>query len=370
MRKSVIIRCFLLLTAAGVIAWTMCYRFNLTSEVTSKDLANTVIQSGTTQVFEPVLPSIPVKVPQDFRFHNEYQHEWWHFFANVRDENGKLYGIQWSYFRVAMDDREGLGWQSPQLYISHVVVSNKDKIWKEQRLARGGIGQAGMTNRPFRIWMDNWLWRSIGDSPFPGQLSATTDSFDVQLKAFAYGPYVLPGDKGYVEKHDLMPIASYNLTTPFVKVKGALRLGTHKLIPVEGEAWMSKEWGSGLMAEEQKGWDWFVVHLDQETSLSISRYRHAHRSPYLFGVLSRKNGTVVNLSAEDMTIEPHDTTVLNNGKQLPLQWDIKIPEYKIDLTTQVLNQELWLPFIIPYWEGPVQTTGSHEAKGFMQLTGY
>lgn len=107
MRKSVIIRCFLLLTAAGVIAWTMCYRFNLTSEVTSKDLANTVIQSGTTQVFEPVLPSIPVKVPQDFRFHNEYQHEWWHFLltsetrmASYTASNGAIFELQWMTEKV------------------------------------------------------------------------------------------------------------------------------------------------------------------------------------------------------------------------------------------------------------------------------
>ncbi|WP_042987219.1 lipocalin-like domain-containing protein [Vibrio coralliilyticus] len=374
MRKSIqaktLVRALLLLIVVGVLVWGAYLRYYVMPQTAKNSSVNHVMQSEPTQVFEPVLPNSPVKIPVDFRFHNEYQHEWWHFFANVKDQNGEEYGIQWSYFRVSMDDRDGIGWQSPQLYISHVVVSNKDKVWKEQRLARGGIGQAGMTNRPFRIWIDNWFWRSLGKTPFPGQLSAASDSFNVQLQTIAHGPYVLPGDKGYVEKHDLLPIASYNLTNPFLKVKGMLQLGSRKLIPVEGEAWMSKEWGSGLMAEGQKGWDWFVLHLDNETTLSISRYRHAQQLPYLFGALSRKDGKVVKLSAEDMSIEPHESTLFNNGKHIPLQWDIKIPEYDINLTTQVLNQELWLPFVVPYWEGPVQTSGSHQAKGFMQLTGY
>ncbi|USD34059.1 carotenoid 1,2-hydratase [Vibrio coralliilyticus] len=360
----------MLLIFAGVIAGGVYLWFYLAPPVTQQGSVENVMQSKSTQVFEPVLPNIPVKIPQDFHFHDEYQHEWWHFFANVEDINGKRYGIQWSYFRVAMDDREGMGWQNPQLYVSHVVVSDKDKVWKEQRLARGGIGQAGMANRPFRLWIDNWSWRSLGQTPFPGQLSAASDSFNVQLKAVAHGPYVLPGDKGYVEKHDLLPIASYNLTSPFIKVKGALQLDSGLLVPVEGSAWMSKEWGSGLIVEGQKGWDWFVFHLDDETTLSISRYRHAQQLPYLFGTLSRNDGKVINLSAEDITIEPHESTLFGNGKRIPLQWDIHIPRYNINLTTQVLNQQLWLPFVVPYWEGPIQTTGTHKAKGFMQLTGY
>ncbi|MDC5707302.1 carotenoid 1,2-hydratase [Vibrio europaeus] len=335
-----------------------------TNEVSS------VLVSKPTQVFEPVLPDNPVVIPRDFAFHNEYQHGWWHFFANVEDQYGEKYGIQWSYFRIASNDSNMLGWLSPQLFISHVVVSNKDKVWREQRVARGGIGQAGMTSKPFRIWIDNWFWRSLGRTPFPGLLDAQTDTFKVRLKTTTRGPFVIPRERGYVVKHDLLPIASHNLTAPFLAVEGRLELAPDRVIDVKGTGWMSKEWGSGLLAEDQQGWDWFVFHLDDETTLSINRYRHDSQLPYVFGTLATNDGKVVTLYNEDIEVVPLQEEVLANGKIIPTSWMINIPRLSVSLETQVMNNNLWLPFVLPYWEGPITTTGSHNAQGFMQLTGY
>ncbi|OAJ96221.1 lipocalin-like domain-containing protein [Vibrio bivalvicida] len=335
-----------------------------TNEVSS------VLVSKPTQVFEPVLPDNPVIIPRDFAFHNEYQHGWWHFFANVQDQYGETYGIQWSYFRIASNDSNMSGWLSPQLFVSHIVVSNKDKVWREQRVARGGIGQAGMTSKPFRIWIDNWSWRSLGRTPFPGLLDAQTDTFKVKLKTTTRGPFVIPRERGYAIKHDLLPIASLNLTAPFLVVEGQLALSPSKVLSVKGTGWMSKEWGSGLLAEDQQGWDWFVFHLDDETTLSINRYRHQSQLPYVFGTLATNDGKVTTLNNQDIEIAPIQETVLANGKRLPTRWIINIPDLDISLETQTLNDDLWLPFVLPYWEGPILTTGSHTAQGFMQLTGY
>lgn len=323
------------------------------------------------QVYEPVLPDKPVILPEDFAFHPEFQHEWLHFFANVKDASGQEYGIQWSYFRIANDDRNTIGWQSPQMYLSHAVISTRDHVWREQRMARGGIGQAGISNQPFRLWIDNWTWRSLGNGPLPGHLSVATDTFALSLQMTAVGSYVLPGDKGYQAKHDLLPVASYNVQAPFVEVHGQLKLDANaKPVQVEGSAWISKEWGSGLLAEGQQGWDWFVLDLDKRTTLTVSRYRHAMQLPYLFGTLSTTDGKIVTLGEADINITPVYMTALDNGKSLPLQWNISVPSQNINLTTSVLNPNLWLPFALPYWEGPIYSVGTHRAQGFMQLTGY
>lgn len=338
--------------------------------VLPSDSEVTVLRMKNANVFEPVLPDNPVILPNDFSFQNEYQHGWWHFFANVSDRNGTKYGIQWSYFRVANQDRDRSGWQSPQLFISNIVISSGKKVWKEQRIARGGIGQAGMIAAPFKIWIDNWMWRSLGKTPFPGQLITKTDTFSLNIRSNTAGPFVLPGDRGYVAKHDLLPIASHNVTMPFLDVVGELSLDGQAPIRVFGSAWMSKEWGSGLLAEKQKGWDWFVLNLDDETTLSVNRYRHFKQMPHIFGTLSTNDGKVVQLQESDIQLEPLKLTTLPNNKTLPLQWRIVIPKYQIDLTTSAVNNQLWLPFIIPYWEGPIETKGSHNVTGFMQLTGY
>ncbi|MFA0193439.1 lipocalin-like domain-containing protein [Vibrio artabrorum] len=330
---------------------------------------NSILVNEHFNVFEPVLPGRSVALPRDFQFHPEYQHEWWHYFASLKDDRGKQYSVQWSFFRVATDERETPGWQSPQIYISNIVISSESKVWKEQRLARGGIGQAGMTNGPFRIWIDNWSWRGLGNTPFPGRLHVKTDSFGLELNTVTKGPYVLNGDNGYQKKHDLLPIASYSFSAPFLSLSGVLNLdGVAK--KVAGTAWVNKEWGSGLLGMGQQGWDWFVFNLDDGTALSISRYRHNKQLPYVFGTLATRSGQVYQLTESDISMKPLKKTTLFNGKRMPLQWVISVPKYEINLTTRIKRKDMWLPFVIPYWEGPITANGSHNATGFMQLTGY
>ncbi|CAE6896574.1 lipocalin-like domain-containing protein [Vibrio alginolyticus] len=320
-------------------------------------------------IFEPVLPNEHVSLPADFKFHPKYQHEWWNYFAKLKDNDGETYNVQWSYFRVATDERDTSGWQNPQLYISHIVISHGSKVWKEQRVARGGIGQAGMQNRPFSLWIDNWNWRSLGTTPFPGKLVAATDKFSVDLNTRTNGPFAINGDRGFQVKHALQSIASFSFSAPFLKVKGTLNI-EGKLIAVSGSAWTQKEWGSGLIGEGQKGWDWFIFNLDDGRALTVSRYRHHSQTPHIFGTLSTRSGKVINLSEKEITIKPMHVARLSGDKRLPLQWLINIPAYNIELTTRVANSDMWLPFVIPYWEGPITASGSNEAWGFMQLTGY
>ncbi|MBW3696774.1 carotenoid 1,2-hydratase [Vibrio sp. T187] len=355
---------FVALIATGVY-------FSFLKDVGGKGVneVNAILVSENKKVFEPVLPDRNISLPNDFQFHPDFQHEWWHYFASVESESGEKYFIQWSFFRIATDERETTGWQSPQLYIANVVITSKSRVWKEQRLARGGIGQAGMSNRPFRIWIDNWNWRSLSSTPFPGQLKANTDTFGLALNTTAKGPYVLNGDKGYQQKHDLLPVASYNFSAPFLAVSGVLKLDG-RTIRVKGNAWLHKEWGSGLLGEGQQGWDWFVFNLDDGKSLSINRYRHNQQLPYVFGTLATRSGKVIQLTEDDIEITPLQNSTLMNGRRLPLQWIINVKEHDINLTTRIVRRDMWLPFVIPYWEGPITASGSHEAKGFMQLTGY
>ena len=319
--------------------------------------------------FEPVLPGKGVKFPGDFRFHPEYQQEKWHFFANTTDKNGLHYSIQWSYYRIAHDDRSTSGWLSPQLYISHVVVTSKDKIWTEQRLVRGGIGQGGLRSRPFRLWIDNWNWRSLGTTPLPGLLSIETDSFSVELSSMAVGPYVLNGEQGYRKKHDSSPLASYEFSAPFLRVSGRLVLDG-ELIQVKGAAWLSKEWGNGIINDGTRHQDKFVFRLDDGRSLELNRILLRHNSAYYYGTLSDSNGTTMDLQDQDVVVYPISYIRLGDGHQPPVRWLVSIPAHNIKLTVEPVRTEQWHSFVIPYWEGPIVAFGSHAAHGYMHLSGY
>ncbi|MGF1909819.1 carotenoid 1,2-hydratase [Vibrio kasasachensis] len=374
MKRSIITKlCIVVSIVVVLIVAAVCLTFG---EGEAKSSSNThqevnVLLNSNPEQFDTVTSGSTVAIPRDFAPNQDYQHGWWHFFASVKDEQGQRYGIQWSYFRIASDDQDRGGWQNSQLYISHIVVSNDHKVWKEQRLARGGIGQAGVEDIPFKVWIDNWTWSSLGRTPFPGELSIATDNVKLQLDSIASGPFVLPGQRGYVAKDDKTALASHNLTAPFIDVSGELSLDGEKSFRIDGEAWMSKEWGSsGLLPNVQKGWDWFVFHLDHETTLSVHRYRYQDAQYHTVATLSTNSGKVISLKQNEITVVPLQSTLLNGNKLVPLSWVINIPKYQISLTTQVLNANMWLPFILPYWEGPISTTGSHTSFGFMQLAGY
>lgn len=374
--KKVIMRralpLFLLVTTLfGAVIYSVYHQFVNVTDSSLERESSRLLLSNEDQRFALVSPDNPVRLPHDFAIHPEYQHEWWHVFANVRDAQGQEYGVQWNYFRVANDDRQESGWQNSQLFLSHVVISSAHQVWKEQRIARGGIGQADMTQKPFRLWIDNWRWRSLSSGPLPSQLRIDTDTFAVSLQMMAKGPYVLPGHNGYQRRDEKASVASYSIYAPFISVKGILQLDPEAdAVPVEGEAWVSKEWGSGLLEEDQQGWDWLVLHLDNHSTLTVIRHRYRNQAPYSYGTLATRDGKTLVLSDADIDISPLTTRHIVGDKTLPLQWRLSVASQNIHLTTQALNLNLWLSFALPYWEGPIHATGSHQARGFMQLTGY
>ncbi|MCK6265810.1 carotenoid 1,2-hydratase [Vibrio sp. ZSDE26] len=368
--KLSLVRSLLVLLVITTVAALLYIDSNDVTNEANSGTRNAVVDLLQKQVFEPVLPDTAVTLPKDFRFHPEYQHEWWQYFANVVDDEGAEYGIQWSYFRIASDERKTAGWQSPQIYISHVVISSKNKVWKEQRIARGGVGQAGMIVEPFKVWVDNWCWQATGKTPFPGELDISTNEFALNLQSQAAGPFALLGENGYQPKHDLLPIAAFNISAPFISVKGEITLGDNKTTRVKGNAWMSKEWGSQLISQRQKGWDWFVVRLNESEVLTVSQYRHEDQMPYVFGSIISNSGKTISLDETQISLNSSKGSVLKGGKRVPLEWDVIIPQYDINLALTPVNKNLLLPFIIPYWEGPIEVRGSHNGKGFMQLTGY
>ncbi len=355
-------------TGASVL-W-LCWQHVSQPKLTSLNEFDSILSANSQSVFEPVLPDSPVILPEDFRFHQDFQQEWWHFFANVTDERGREYGIQWSYLRVAREEAAQRGWLNPQLFISYISIGSRENSVHEQRIARGGVGQAGMENRPFRIWLDNWNWRSLGKTPFPGQLRASSDKFAIDMLVNPVGPFVLPGEQGYVVKDDMLPIASYNFSAPFLNVNGKMMLDDGEQVTVRGHGWLSKEWGTGLLASQHQGWDWLVIPLDETSTLSVHRYRRESRQPYLSGYIATNDGKYWALDDSQLTLEPLLHSTLENGHSVPLEWELRVPRFGVNVRVRPINTNQWLPFVVPYWQGAIETIGSHNSQGFMQLYGY
>ncbi len=88
-----------------------------------------------------------------------FRTEWWYVTANLTDEAGAAYGVQWTLFRQASapgDERPG--WANPTVWMGHAAVTTATDHLFAETFARGGIGQAGVTTNPFRAWIDDWVF--------------------------------------------------------------------------------------------------------------------------------------------------------------------------------------------------------------------
>lgn len=170
-------------------------------ELVAKEIDQLHLQAepkeGNQAVYDPVLPDYTIKYGKDFAEHDGFHNEVWHYRANLKGDDGLDYGVQWTVYRVANGDHKGVGWRNAQIYTAQVVVSTSKHSWLQQRIARGGIGQAGVMMYPFRLWIDDWSWVSNNNFAIASQLNVKTDDFQVSLQNAAYGPFVLNGDKGY-----------------------------------------------------------------------------------------------------------------------------------------------------------------------------
>ena len=113
----------------------------------------------------------PLSFPRDHGAHPTYRIEWWYLTANLEAADGTDYGAQWTLFRSALAPAEKEGWASPQLWMGHAAVTSKERHHSAERLARGGIGQAGVRLTPFAATIDDWSMTSRA-APGTDEISA------------------------------------------------------------------------------------------------------------------------------------------------------------------------------------------------------
>ncbi|MDO6705421.1 lipocalin-like domain-containing protein [Photobacterium sp. 1_MG-2023] len=337
------------------------------------DSAMNLLTQGTDPGFERVVPDRTFRFPADHLSHPNFRTEWWYLTANLATEQGEWLAVQWTLFRnasrpVSLVNPES-GWQSPQRYMAHVVVTKADQRYQAERFARGGIGQAGVQGQPFTLWLDNWRWQAEGSAPFPAQLSFQDQDMAVRLDMHNRGSIVLQGQQGYSQKDPADPaLASYYYSMPFVRLRGDIVLAGQRY-QVSGNGWFDREWSSQPLSAHQQGWDWFSIHLDDGRALMLYQLRSQLHPAHVFGSLSQPDGQTEIISPQEASLTPIQTADIA-GRDFPVRWRIQIPSQHMALEVQAKRTDQLLPFIFPYWEGPVAVSGSHTGQGFMELTGY
>lgn len=310
--------------------------------------------------------------PADHGPHPDYRIEWWYLTANLQDAAGNHYGIQWTLFRSALAPELGDGWTSPQLWMGHAGLTTPDAHYSAERLARGGIGQAGVFADPFSAWIDEWRLEApetqdLGDTLDRLQVSAGNSTFSYDLELTADGPLILQGAEGYSVK-SREGQASYYYSQPYFEVAGTLDLPQGP-VEVTGQGWLDREWSSQPLSESQTGWDWISLHLDTGQKLMGFRLRDRDGAPFTSATWIEPDGTAVPLPDGQLTLTPLDTTRVA-GREIPILWRVTLPRLDLDIAVSARNPQAWMDTSFPYWEGPVAISGSHGGTGYLEMTGY
>lgn len=303
--------------------------------------------------------------PRDHGAHPDFQIEWWYLTANLTDATGRELGLQWTLFRSAARPEDTQGWQSPQFWMGHAAVTTPDHHHVSERLARGGIGQAGVTEAPFEAWIDDWHMR--GDRFEKLELRASGDDFSYDVMLDSQGPLVFHGDAGYSQK-SASGRASYYYSQPFYTVTGEVILPEGP-VAVTGTAWLDREWASQPLSDSQVSWDWFSMVFDTGVRLMGFTLHDSDGGDYTQATWIEPDGTTTAFPDGSFQTTPLSRTQIA-GRDVPTRWQVELPQKQVSVTVEAINPNAWMTTSIPYWEGPVRISGSHAGRGYLEMTGY
>ena len=307
--------------------------------------------------------------PEDHGPHPDYRIEWWYLTAALQGADGRDYGVQWTLFRSALAPQDGTGWGTPQLWMGHAGITTPDRHFVAERLARGGIGQAGVTTKPFEAWIDDWALTSTATQGDPfDRLTVSARGMEVAytLDLTATGPLVLQGDKGFSVK-SASGQASYYYSQPFFEATGEILLPEGP-VRVTGRAWLDREWSSQPLDEGQTGWDWFSLHFEDNSKLMGFGLR-SETGTFTSATYVDPDGTPTPYGNGALTLTPLRMARVAD-RDIPVEWRVELPAHGIDVTTKPVNPQSWMDTLFPYWEGPLRFSGSHDGIGYLEMTGY
>ncbi len=333
--------------------------------------------------YRTALPGYRFEFPRDYFDHPGFQTEWWYYTGNVKSANGHRFGFELTFFRqaVSRDPAPSAAWDVKDVYLTHLALSDLDgqKFYHSERINRAGPGIAGVSESAARIWNGNWQIQWQGQDQ---HLQAIEKQFQLHLALHPEKSPILHGENGLSQKSQGAGHASYYFSLTRLATKGQIELNGESF-EVTGLAWMDHEFFTHQLEQDQVGWDWLSLQLEDNTELMLFRIRRKDGSvdPFSAGTCVDAQGKSTHLRANEFTLQPlaQTWTSPSTHATYPIAWNIRIPKLEIELEarTSLASQELTgKTKIAPsYWEGAI-ILGGHRGKiplngvGYLEMTGY
>lgn len=321
--------------------------------------------------------------PTDYGPHPGFKTEWWYYTGNLEAQGGEHFGYQFTIFRFALTPPDTTlssrtsAWATNQLFMAHFALTDVEgeQFFAFERFSRGAAGLAGAQADPYRIWLEDWSVESPNAS-FPMHLRAKQEEVAIDLTLDAALPAVLQGEGGLDQKGPEPGNASYYYSFPRLQTEGTITV-RGETFAVQGLSWKDHEWSTSALGEDQVGWDWFSLQLDNGQSLMYYqlRRRDGTPSPFTSGVLIEPDGSTRPLDTGDVTLDVLDTWTSPRGGTYPARWQMRVHPAEITLTITPYLPDQELDVSVRYWEGAVRLEGTVtgmtvSGSGYVELTGY
>lgn len=342
------------------------------------DVTGALAGEDAAEGFARVTGPEPLSFPEDHLPHPEYRHEWWYVTGNVEDDTGRHFGFQVTLFRfnVAPDmpERES-ALATDQLWMAHLAVTDTEsgEFHHRERFVRGAAGLAGSTADPFRIHAEDWVMAGDDEAMMPLTLDFPADDLGLSIRLEPRKPLVLQGEKGYSRKGPAPGNASRYYSYTRLAAEGRIDIADRQYA-VTGDGWMDREWGTSTLSEDQVGWDWFSVQLDDGRDIMFYHLRREDGTidPLSKGLLVDAEGESRVLGLDDVELEGRRHWQSPRGGEYPVAWRMRIPDEDLDLELEAVLDQQELDGVFRYWEGAIQVRGREgpDGHGYAELTGY
>jgi predicted secreted hydrolase len=342
--------------------------------------------------YQLALPGRKLTFPASHYSHPDFKTEWWYYTGQLESESGKRYGYQVTFFRFGVRDRQKETAAAPSfsdLYMAHFALSDiaGKKLRFRERINRGSAGKAGgrgsgdkagaATDR-YLVWNEDW--QVAGDERHHS-IQVNERGTQLRLSLNSLKAPVLHGLNGLSQKSEGEGRASYYYSLTRMQTDGELTINGKKE-KVRGFTWMDHEFGSNQLRDDQVGWDWFSIQLDNNSELMLYLMRRKDGSvdPYSSGTLVSANGSTKHLRLNDYRVEVLERwRSPKSGGNYPMKWQVTIPgeDIQLEIVPAFAEQELITnrSTRVTYWEGAAQIRGKVRGQavngaGYVEMTGY
>jgi predicted secreted hydrolase len=321
--------------------------------------------------------------PRDHAAHFGFAVEWWYFTGHLQTADGRRFGYELTFFRYGLrpgDPQPAPGqsrWRGNQVFPAHLALTDErgGRFLYDERFAREALGMAHASDRALDVNVEGWSLR--GSSPF--RMRAAAERFGIALTQTPEKAPAVHGHDGVSLKGACATCASHYYSMTRLRTAGTLDYEGQR-VRIAGLSWMDHEFGSGRLAGEEVGWDWFAIQLDDRRDIMDYRLRRRDGSvvPESSGSLVEPHGDVRFLPRAAVVVDALGTWQSpHTGARYPSGWRVRVPSAGLDLTLVPVLRDQELADIaggISYWEGAVDvsdtSTGARRGVGYVELTGY